>query len=206
MNPRTAVIEPLLGSPAKIRILATLYAWRGSELTERQLANTCGLSTFGLRHALKDLEKSHLVSKKTVGRSNVWMLNERSFHFEIVRPILEIILNIPSPLQVLSEFLKNGLPTSKIDRVILFGSAAEGDFNRARDLDIAVILKAAARPESVKEAVQSKADELSGEFLGVMGKRLEPLVLSQEEWNVLRDKPLGRSIVKGKELYPHARL
>lgn len=199
-----SAIEQYLGSPAKIRILTALYAWKGGELTERQLAATCGLSTFGLRHALKDLERSHLVSKKTVGRSNVWLLNERSFHFEAVKPILEIILNAPSPLKILSESVRTKLPAAKIERVVLFGSAAEGDFGRAGDIDVAILLKEVSNPEAVKEAVQEKADELSGEFLSSFGKRLEALVFSKKDWEDLHNKPLGRSIAKGKELYPHA--
>jgi predicted nucleotidyltransferase len=206
INSRTSSVEQYLGSPAKIRILTTLYAWKGSELTERQLAVTCGISTFGLRHALKDLEKSHLVTKKTVGRSNVWLLNEGSFHFEAIKPILEIILAMPSPIKILTDFLRTNMPTAKIDRVVLFGSAAEGDLNQAGDVDIAILLKKVSNPERVKEVIQEKADALSGEFLSVVGKRLEPLVFSREDWDKVRKKPLGQSIMKGKELFPHANL
>ena len=113
---------------------------------------------------------------------------------------------MPSPLKVLSQSIKSSLPTTKIDRVILFGSAAEGDLNQVGDIDVAILLKKTPDPETVKGVVQERADELSGDFFGTVGKRIEPLVFSKQDWEQIRNKPLGISISKGKELYPHADL
>lgn len=203
MTDAITIVEQCLGSPAKIRILTMLYSWKGSELTERQLASLCGLSTFGLRHALKDLEMSSVVSKKSVGRSNVWALNERSFHFNTLRSILETIAGMPSPIAALAEKLRKGLPVEKIDRIILFGSAAHGDLGKAGDVDIAILLGKISDPESLKEAVQEKVDEIAGELLPVIGKRIEPLVFSRKDWDKLKKQALGQAILEGQELYPH---
>lgn len=199
----SSLAENCLGSPAKIRILTTLYSWKGSELTERQLASLCHLSTFGLRHALADLERWGIVTKKVVGRSNVWMLNKQGFVFGPLSTLLEEILHFPSPYQLLQKVLTHSLPLDKIERVTLFGSAARGPFDEARDIDVAVLCKETRNEKSLKADLQDKMDRLSGELLPSIGKRLEAHIFSHSEWKSISKRPLGEVIKKGREIFPN---
>ena len=203
MNFASSLIERALGSPAKLRILTTLRTWSGGELTERQLASLCGLSTFGLKHALEDLEALHLVTKKVVGRSYIWALNQQSFTLGTLMPVLDRLINIPDPLEKVSETLRRELPLKDIERIVFFGSAVEKDFFEAGDIDVAVFLKKSPKEMEIKSRTTGKIEELTGALLPEIGKRLEGHIFTWQEWQNLKKKPLMHSIERGQKVYPH---
>lgn len=195
----TALAEVCFGSSAKIRILTILRQWSGSEMTERQLARLCRLSPFGLRHALADLERWNVVTKKAVGRSNVWSLNRQCFLFAALLPLLKRMADLPTPYHHLKERLLKALPLRTVEKIVLFGSAAGVRFEEAGDIDLAVWVKRAGKKGEVTRIL----DRLSGDFLPSLGKRLEGHVFSKNEWVRVSQTPLGRAIEKGKEIFPH---
>ncbi len=194
--------ERVLGSPAKIRIMTRLTSWAGSELTERQLAKLCGLSTFGIRHALADLERCLVVTKKRIGRAHVWQINKKSYAYRVLKPVLERIANLPSPLRVVQSSLVKTLPLRQIHKLVLFGSALDREVEEPGDVDIAIILKARKMSADDKERYRDIVTKISGELGPQIGKRLEPHIFSIADWE--RNSPLMQAIHRGKELYPHA--
>lgn len=202
MTTQSSLGERCLGSPAKIRILTTLFLWKRSDLTERQLAKLCRLSTFGLRHALADLEGSLMITKKVVGRSHVWTLNEAGYPFQILKPVLACLANLPLPLQWVKRKLREGLPLEGVKRIVLFGSAVSGNFEEAGDVDIAILLKDSVKGEKQRLLLREAVDRISGEVGPLSGKRLEPHFFGPKDWDRTKGRSLGLSILRGKEIYP----
>lgn len=201
MKTDKSLIDLCLGSPVKIRILSTLSAWKGKDITELQLASLSHISDFGVRHALGELAGSGIVTKKVVGRANVWSLNESSYAYDCLGPIVDQIRKIPSPLSFLKDQILS-IPKEKIEKIILFGSAIRLAFQEIGDIDIAVILKKkGGLPE--KKRIEEVLGGVSGVIGMKLGKRLEPHVFTTDEWNKIKGKPLGTNIQRGKEIYPH---
>ena len=186
--------ENILGSPSKIRILITLLKWSEGELTERQLAGLCELSTFGVRHALADLERSLIVTKKVVGKANIWRLNRESFAFKVLKPVLDQLITIKNPLAYVKNALVEKLGRNDVAKIILFGSALEEDAE-ANDIDVCIILK--------PHLSSSFGHALTFPDVDVVeGIRLEAQIFTAEEWKQKISSPLGQAILKGKEIYP----
>ena len=214
MKSEKSLIDLCLGSPTKIRILATLSAWKGKDLTELQLAAMSQISGFGVRHALGDLSKSGIITKKIVGRANIWSLNESSYAYDYVGPIVEQIRKVPkSPLEFVKDQIRT-LPKEDVEKIILFGSAirasrnpaslTQATFRRIGDIDVAVILKKkVVKSGEMKEAIEETFSRVSG-FVGIkLGKRLELHIFTPEEWDETNGTPLWLDILKGKEIYRH---
>ena len=196
--------ENILSSPTKLRVLTTLFKWRDSDLTERQLAKLCQLSTFGVRHALADLERSLMVTKKTIGRAHVWSLNLASFSFQTLKPIIEQLVTLPKPIEFIVEKLRV-LAIPQVEKILLFGSILQ-EKEEIGDIDIGILMKKVAKADVIKENMKHRVNELSGELGPLIGKRLEPHVFTYEEWTKIKTTSLGKSILKGKEIYPHAEI
>ncbi|QQR81458.1 MAG: hypothetical protein IPJ69_04885 [Deltaproteobacteria bacterium] len=204
MNPDKPLIELCLGSPAKLRLLKTLFSWKGKDLPENQLAQLSKLSTYGARHALSDIETSGLIHKKIIGHSNVWTLNETSFAFQNIQPVFEKILDIPSPLEFVKKQILNPLKNIEgVFKIFLFGSVPLLGLQKSGDIDVAIILQKSRSSERIKKNIEGVIDKSAEEIGLKLGKRLETHLFTAEEWEKTKNMPLGLSIKKGKELYPH---
>lgn len=191
-----------LGSPAKIRILSTLSAWKGKDLTERQMAALAGISSFGVRHALGDLESAGIVTKTVLGKAHIWRLNEAAYAYSHIAPIIDQIRKIPpSPLDFIKEQILS-IPKDGIQTIILFGSAVRSPFGRIGDIDVAIVLKKKAGQAAVR-AVEENLADISGTIGIKIGKRLEPHVFTAAEWSEAALKPLGKNILAGERIYSH---
>lgn len=202
MQKEKSMVDLCLGSPAKTRLLKTLFAWKGKDLPENQLAQISQLSTYGARHALSDIETAGLINKKIIGHSNVWTVNEESFAFQYIQPVLEKILEIPSPL----EFVKKQIlkaPLEAISKIVLFGSVPHLGLGESGDIDVAILLKKSHSFKRIKKSVEETLDQVTEQIGLKLGKRLEHHLFTAEEWEKIKNTPLSLNIKKGKEIYPH---
>ena len=77
------LFQDLLGSEMKQRILLFLAA-NQAPLTERELARLLGKSHTAVNKTLKELGDLDAVECRTIGRANVWTMNEKSLAFEVL--------------------------------------------------------------------------------------------------------------------------
>ena len=202
------ISEFVLGSPAKIRILTTLLKWREGELTERQLAGLCELSTFGTRHALADLERSLIVTKKVIGKANIWRLNRESYAFQTLKPILDQLVLLKKPMASVKEILISQFKKEGVKKIIIFGSVLD-EQEEAGDIDICILLNETTpaspfslRYHSSSQELQGLVDQAAEKIFSTVGKRIEVHFFTPKEWERTQTTPLGQSILKGKEIYP----
>jgi predicted nucleotidyltransferase len=95
-----------------------------------------------------------------------------------------------------AEWLKANFP---IERVILFGSRARGDFHKYSDVDLLLISSRPLHWKEEKAVVEALFD------LGVEnGMVFSPLFASSEEWDggIFREFPIYREIVKEGAFVP----
>ena len=199
-------IEKILGSPAKIRVLSTLYNWHHSDLTERQIAGITGLSTFAVRYALGDLAHLFVVTKKSIGKANIWQINPHHYLCKDIKRILKAFLLTQDPITFAAKGLiklskKFG---SSIEKTYIFGSSTNQEISNPSDIDIAVIMK--GHDPRIKKTISDGFDRLMGQFLPKVGKRIETHVFDSLEWNNISHRTLGKAILEGKELFPNAQI
>ncbi len=205
MDSFNTLIELALGTTAKLRILTILHKWHKTFLSERQLAELCQLSTYGIRHALGDLEMIRLLSKQVVGRAHIWSFNQESVAYEQLAPIITRITETKDPLTHIKDQLIGTLPLKQIDSMTLFGSLLEKSFYEAADIDICILLMPRSGVK-VKKSIEELIAQLSADFLSSIGKSIDAYIFTEEEWNQMRRKPLRQAISKGQDIYNHGKV
>ncbi|MCW5951702.1 MAG: nucleotidyltransferase domain-containing protein [Propionibacteriaceae bacterium] len=117
---------------ARGAVLAALLR-TGAPLTGRQvhaLARDAG-SLWSAQQALTDLSELGIIEFQTIGRANVYTVNEAHYAIEPLRTLLD-------PFAALRATIADTMETS-VEAVILFGSTARGEATATSDIDLAVL-------------------------------------------------------------------
>jgi predicted nucleotidyltransferase len=191
------VLERIIGTKSKIRILRKMVEAEEREFCLEDLVITTGQS-FGTVHpALKDLVESRIVLVKKIGRSKLYRINTRHLLYSKIRGL---ILEEKAGMVTIAKKFSDSLEKAYIENVILFGSAARGESTDRSDIDV-LIIYSKKRPENdVAKAVHKLLEKYDVEIV--------PIYLSVREVKD-RLKRLDRFILsaldEGKVLYGDAK-
>lgn len=161
-------------------ILKFLSKHTGETLYESEIAKNAFISVGSANQCLKELYHKEMVSLEKKGNMNFYSLN-------LENPLVRQF----KITQVISEL--NGLITklkSLTDKVILFGSCAEGLDTPDSDIDLAVM---SAEEDKVRKLIKSQK----------INREIQALIFTQNEFMSLsqKDKPLFERIQKGIVLW-----
>ena len=189
--------ESVIGSPAKIKVIRELA--KGGDLTERRLAEYAGVSNVYAGRLLREFERLHLAHSKRVGKANLWEVNPKSYVYQALKPVLESLNALPSPMDALKEIVRAGSPRGLFDTAILYGSVIQGGEQDASDADLCLVL----RPNIPKRdrRVENALEQLSLRCYEAFGKRLSAYLVAAKEWNAKHQSDLLKAIKKGKKVF-----
>ena len=190
-------LSDILGSRIKIDILR-LLSRTSSDHTGREIAGIIGYSHNAARSALDDLERSGLVIHRQAGRANLYSLDEDNV----------VVTDILSSAFLVEDGLLGGVASiiskwigSDLSSIILFGSIARGEEDQGSDIDVVVVLKDGADPDSKEDAVADASLEVVRRF----GNKISPMLVTESEFERKRKskKGLWRDVaIEGIELKP----
>lgn len=154
-----------------------------SSLHTRKVAEQARVSVGAASTILRTLERSHLVDIEVKGAMKFYRIN-------LVNPIsreFKILYTIGKLYPLVEELREN------TERVVLFGSCAEGTDGKDSDVDLLILTQ---DPRAVKESLSR--------FQKRFHRHLSPIIVNAEGLARLRrqDSPLYNSIVKGRILWP----
>lgn len=165
------LVEKILGSKSKIRLLKIFYDNPNREFTLYEIKKSFNLSTGTINPVLKSLVNSRALLSRRVGKSILYQLN---FNNLIVRKILEIFDSEKNLLsKKATEFVKK-LDKSDILSIILFGSVATGKITELSDIDFVFVFK------NKYSLVKTNIEKLSEKFLE-QEILISPIILSKKE-------------------------
>lgn len=180
-------LEQLLGSRAAIRILRTLFKYKGMIFTVRRLAGTASVSHTEANQTIDKLEEFGVIKIQPVGKAYQISLNEKSYFLSnIVGPIFAAESRTR---QALVEILQKHLRTKKIISAAIFGSVAAGKEKAGSDIDLIVVSNDRDYAYSV---IGSAITDISEVFHG----RLAPIVFSKKEFIDKKRSDLVQSIME----------
>lgn len=179
-------LEALFGSRVKIKILRTLWRYRGKEFTIRELAKFLGVSHTGIGKALNDLEKTNAIVVRTVGKSYAFKLNTKSYVASIIGKVFEAEDRTFSELL---ETIRKGLEPTAVISAVLFGSVAEGLETPKSDIDVFIVTN---HKEKVEEMVVKLQADVSEKF----GNAISAYCISEEDFRKRRRKPLIKQVLR----------
>jgi len=196
------LVEKILGSKSKIRLLRIFYDNPKREFTLYELKKTFKLSTGTINPVLKSLVNSRALLSRRVGKSILYQLNSKNL---IIKKILEIFDSERWLLLGKAKEFVRKLEKTDILSIVLFGSVATGKATELSDIDLVIVYK--NKLELVKNNVEKTSEKfldeeilispiiLSKREVGDMLKRYDSFILRvQNEGKVMYGKALGEIV------------
>lgn len=179
-------LEALFGSRVKVKILRTLWKYRGKEFTIRELAKFLGVSHTGIGKALNDLEKTNAITVRTVGKSYAFKLNTKSHVASIIGKVFEAE---DRTFTELLETIRKGLESKAVISAVLFGSVVEGRETPRSDIDVFIVTD---HKEKVEEMVGKLQADVSEKF----GNAISAYYISEEDFRKRQREPLIKQVLR----------
>lgn len=153
-----------LFSNAQAKVLRLLCNHLGQSFYEREIVDLAGVSRSAVNLATRSLYENGLLVREQRGRMNFYAADDRH---PVVRQfkVFDTIAGLEPILQSLRPLTQ---------RLILFGSAAEGTDTAESDIDLFIL--AADRPQ-VLEALRHSE----------MGTRIQPVIVNSQELVALKE-------------------
>ena len=181
------LLEESVSSSAKAKVLSLFLAHPVKAFSGREVARLCGLSAMGAWRAVHYFEQQSLVNRSRVGASNVLTLNAAHF---LVRSLQPLVRLDEAALEHLKKLVLDALPLGAVGAVYLFGSVARGQERPSSDVDVLIVVLAAADKRRVLDASNDAALKVAEAF----GNHLSALVFTRAEFK--RDLNLFREVRK----------
>ncbi len=189
------MIENILGSRVKIKILRKLALFDKREFTFEELSKSLNLSFGAVHPALKGLSDARIVAARKMGKSKLYSINKKHLIFKEIKSLFNA--ETASFLKVAMKFAKTA-DKKWIENIVLFGSVARGEASEKSDIDILIIYK--KNESSVRENIGKQAQK----FLDVYDLETVPTYLSVKEALKRRkrfDRFMMNVLNEGKLLY-----
>lgn len=181
------ILDDMLDSKSKVRILRLLFRFPEREFTERDIAGMIKMSPNTVNLALSDLRKTNVFLYKRLGRAHSYRCDPDSVLYPLLKELFGQELQMREDLFTL---LKEGL--EGVGSCVLFGSFAREDEVFDSDLDVLIVAKD-------KEKAGMLADNLAEILSRRFSITLAPMIFSPEEFEEKRQKKFIReALSEGK--------
>lgn len=127
------MLEKLLTSKTRVKILELLILNADSEFYLRETAKRVGISPAYVKRELENLQELNLVLQRKRGNMILFKINKNS-------PIFEELKSIFLKTESLGDFLKGNLQKlGEIKHALIYGSFARGVESKESDIDLLII-------------------------------------------------------------------
>lgn len=169
-------------TPKGLNILYFLLTNPMEQFHEREIVRRTGVSVGAVNQILRKLHEARLVEKDRRGRTNLYRANLKS---PVARQF-KILFNVLT----LNDLINKIKQVS--ERIVLFGSCAEGTDVKSSDIDLFVL---SSDTRTVKHEVRVYERKIN--------RRLSPIIIDSNELAKMkkRDKPLYERIFRGITLW-----
>lgn len=191
------IIKECLGNWNQLRIYQLLMR-QPKPMSENQMARLLNIPLTTLHRTLKSLGETRLIKSHKVGTSSFWIIDNESYLYETLKPILQGLNLIQPPLPYLKKLILNRLHIPHKYRVILFGSIIEGKDTPSSDIDLCIIYPSTVSEPSTR--LKKEIESLQESCLTKFGKVLNPLFINESLLVKASKKELYQNIFKGKEM------
>lgn len=182
------MIEEILASKVKIKILRFFFEYTLSKRNVREVAKECKIGFGVAAKSLKELSFAGIVKMEKIGREMVYSLNIDSKMFDPLKKLFELekesLGNLPF---IYRNLIADVITSTKelAESCILFGSLVSGSFTSKSDVDLLFI-------SSKEEKIREKCLRLEERY----GVRLQAIVIKREDIKNFRKSSLYKTIAK----------
>jgi predicted nucleotidyltransferase len=197
----TNVLDSILGTPVKVRLLRALSA-RGGPVSGREAARLAGVASRSAAvEALDALSQLGILQRRELSGTHLYEVNRR----HDLAPALATLFRAEwERFGALGEAVRDALERAGalggVLSAVIFGSTARGDARPGSDLDLLLVATTDRSAAAAEQALLAFADELRDRF----GARVSPLALTRARFRSrLRagDPLLGNVLADGRTLF-----
>jgi len=175
------VLDGLMDSRSKVRIMRLLFRSPSREFTEREIARQIKMSPNTVNLALRDLTETNVFHFKRIGKTHIYSCNKNS----ILYPFLSDIFNDERKIiDTLTEALRVALTGAEL--VLIYGSFVKGEEDAGSDIDILVVTKDKVKARNALERLNQTA-------LDQYATPLSYAIYTNKEFDKNCDKPFIRN-------------
>lgn len=170
-------LTEIFDSPVKIKIIKYVIK-QGFMMTGREVSRICGTSVSMAIKVLKEFEDINLVTSRRAGRSVVWTARHESYAYFVAERLFGEF-GIFNPVEHLKRILKDWarLKNRYVDRVVIFGSVAEGTDTDSSDIDLFVQVRNGEHKKEIEKSLEEVADKCAKLY----GNVLNPYIVTRNE-------------------------
>ncbi len=186
------VLESLLGSQTKVRIIRAFFDFPRAEFSERQMERIVGIPQASINYNMADLVNNKLLTLKRFGRTNVYSLNQ--IH-PLCPQLKALFTHEKGLLDELASVLKAFLEQNKNILVAsLFGSLLKGTERTDSDIDVFILFR------GLEADIRKFLDALCCKCQDIYGNILSPLLFSEKEIKTIKTKAIYLELKKSRIL------
>lgn len=182
------VLESIFGSPAKVRILRTLFN-SPQPLSGRQVGELSGLTHKGAIQALKSLVELGAVRQRRVGKAYQYSFSKGNIFVEkIINPCIKAEAGLLDDLkrEIAAHFGKDAIS------VILYGSLARGEEKKGSDIDVIAVVKDEKKKAGIEGKAESAVPYFNERFNGLLSLHCFTL----DEFRARRNLSMIKSVIR----------
>jgi len=167
-------------------------------MSEREIAAAAGVSHMSINRIMRELAEFHVVHFVRTGKAHLWRVNRNSYAFLILSELLENFSHQKSSLGDLIRTIRENLPLSSIECLVLFGSVAGRTEHSDSDIDLYVQVN----DDAGKRDIEPYLEKLNLFCLERYGNSLSPYILTEKEKNMKAGLKLLDKIRQGIKIHP----
>ncbi|MBU1669993.1 MAG: nucleotidyltransferase domain-containing protein [Actinobacteria bacterium] len=168
-------LNDILGNKVQLKLLRVLVRSKAS-FTGRELARLIGHSQNQTSIALRELERSGLVTWQSAGRSNLYSIDRDNI---LVTELLETGFRLEDGLLDRLADIYFDEVGRDLQSVVLFGSMAGGDEQPNSDVDLIIV----ARDRADLTVVEDRVAEASLKVTRRFGNQATPFVVTRTDYD-----------------------
>ncbi len=166
------MLEKLLTSKTRVKILELLILNADSEFYLRETAKRVGISPAYVKKELKNLQELNLILQRKRGNMILFKINKNS-------PIFEELKSIFLKTESLGDFIRKNLrELGEIKYALIYGSFAKGVESKESDIDLLII--GTVREEELIKVIRK--------IEGKMGREINYIIWSESEFKEKANK------------------
>ncbi len=160
------VLEGLLGSRSRARLLTIFVTHPGEEYYAQRLIDMAGLAEGSVRYELRQLEHLGLLVTRRQGRERFYRINER-------HPLFAELKQMVYKTAGLGEAIRDAIKGAPgVEAAFIYGSVAKGDERATSDLDLSIV----GTPDRARLAAALEEAERR------LGREINLVTMTMEEW------------------------
>ena len=186
----------LILNTANKKRLAEFFLNHNLVISEREIGKLLNIPSMSTHRILQDFAAINFINISRIGKANAWKANKNSYVYLMFKRVFDFYKSVSSPIERLKEVLRAHLVLPSVKKIILYGSVAKGEEKSDSDIDVCVLVAS----QQVKDKIEIVVDQAAIKCLDLFGNRLEVNVLTEKEYEKLKNKELMNAIGQGIEV------